>query len=253
MSELLDLTKLRLDGGTQSRAITDADTVMKYAYDMEHGQVFPPVVVFHDGITHWLADGFQRYYAAQALQWDRILADIRQGDQRDAILYSCGANAAHGLPRTNDDKRRAVRKLLEDQDWSMESDEWIAEKCHVTPRFVALLSEEIDPLSLKRSEIRRAHRGETTYNINTSNIGRRSDDRASPSPPSPGFREHAEHPRYIRTVEAMHSIVLAHDALPKPEEAVVDDPTFNAAVAMRISAWWARLAHLLRGKAERAS
>jgi hypothetical protein len=253
MSELLDLATIRLDGGTQSRAVTDANTVMNYAYDMEHGQTFPPVVVFHDGASHWLADGFQRYYAAQALELDRILSDIRQGTQRDAILFSCGANAAHGLPRTNEDKRRAVRKLLEDDDWSRESDEWIAEQCRVTARFVALLSEEIDPLSLKRSEIRRAHRGAATYNLNTSNIGRRTSDGGKQSSTSPGFREQEQHPRYLRTVDAMRSIVRAHDALPSPEDAVIDDPHFNAAVAMRVAAWWRQVGLLLQRKAERAS
>ncbi|MGT2479599.1 hypothetical protein ACU4GR_13540 [Methylobacterium oryzae CBMB20] len=32
--------------------------------------------------------------------------EVRQGGLRDAILHSAGANAAHGLRRTNADKRR---------------------------------------------------------------------------------------------------------------------------------------------------
>jgi hypothetical protein len=37
--------------------------------------------------------------------------------QRDALLYSISFNAAHGLPRTNADKRKAVRLLLADAEW----------------------------------------------------------------------------------------------------------------------------------------
>ena len=40
---------------------------------------------------------------------------MRQGGLRDAILHSVGANATHGLRRTNADKRRAVTILLEDE------------------------------------------------------------------------------------------------------------------------------------------
>lgn len=248
MSELFALEKLRLDGGTQSRAVTDADTVMKYAYDMEHGQMFPPVVVFHDGSDHWLADGFQRVYAAQALEWDRILADIRQGTQRDAILYSCGANAAHGLPRTNEDKRRAVRKLLEDEEWAGWSDRKIADIASVSPDFVNRLRAELFPPSVIERQIRQAERGGTVYPIDTTNInsGRRVQQ-------PPGFREQEEHHRYMRTVEAMRSILRAQSALPSPEEAVVDDPHFDAREALKVSAWWSRLAQLLQSKTERAS
>lgn len=248
MSELFALEKMRLDGGTQSRAVTDMDTVIKYAYDMEHGHVFPPVIVFYDGTDHWLADGFQRFKAAVELQWDRILADIRQGTRRDAILYSCGANAAHGLPRTNEDKRRAVRKLLEDEEWMSWSDVKIADIACVSHDFVSRLREELHPASFGERRIRQAERGGTVYPIDTTNLGRKPRE-----PQQPGFREHEEHPRYMRTVEAMRSIVRAHDALPSPEEAVVDDPHFNAAVALKVSAWWNKLAQLLQRKTERAS
>ena len=37
-----------------------------------------------------------------------------KGTQRDAILWSISANATHGLRRTNEDKRRAVTRLLQD-------------------------------------------------------------------------------------------------------------------------------------------
>ena len=66
-------------------------------------------------------------------------AEIRRGTQRDAVLYSVGANSDHGLRRTNEDKRRAVLRLLEDEEWGQWSDRAIAEKCAVGHDMVATL------------------------------------------------------------------------------------------------------------------
>ncbi len=66
-----------------------------------------------------------------------ISADIRKGTQRDAILFSVGSNAEHGLRRSNSDKRRAVETLLNDPEWSKKSARWIADVCHVSQPFVS--------------------------------------------------------------------------------------------------------------------
>jgi hypothetical protein len=138
VSETLALAKLRLDGGTQSRSQISDAIVSEYAavYDADR-RALPPVVVFFDGAAYWLADGFHRAAAAARAGLPRIAVDIRQGSQRDAILYSVGANAAHGLRRTNADKRRAVTVLLSDTEWRARSDRWIAEQCGVGHPFVA--------------------------------------------------------------------------------------------------------------------
>jgi hypothetical protein len=52
----------------------------------------------------------------------KISADVCEGSRRDAILYAVGANASHGLKRTNRDKRNAVRVLLKDPEWSRRQD-----------------------------------------------------------------------------------------------------------------------------------
>ena len=133
----LALSKIRLDGGTQTRESRDEETVAEYAEAMRGNAVFPPVVVFHDGTDHWLADGFHRFDAAVTVGKKSIQVDVRQGTRRDAILFSVGANAAHGLKRTNADKRRAVTVLLTDEEWSRRSDRWVAEKCGVSDKTVA--------------------------------------------------------------------------------------------------------------------
>nr|WP_244557034.1 hypothetical protein [Fulvimarina manganoxydans] len=69
------------------------------------------------------------------------MADIRQGTRRDAILHSVGANATHGMRRTNADKRRAVTRLLEDAEWAAWSDREIARRCGVSQPFVGSMRE----------------------------------------------------------------------------------------------------------------
>lgn len=106
---------------------------------MDRGAVFPPVTAFYDGSHYWLADGFHRLSAALELDYVKITADIRQGTRRDAVLYSIGANATHGLSRTNADKRRAVERMLHDEEWRGWSDREIARRCAVSNRFVSNL------------------------------------------------------------------------------------------------------------------
>ena len=96
------------DGGAQMREEMKPDTVREYADEMADGATFPPVIVFYDATDYWLADGYHRVDAARKIDRDEIDADVREGNQRDAILHGVGANAAHGLRRTQADKRRAV-------------------------------------------------------------------------------------------------------------------------------------------------
>lgn len=166
----LDIALLRTDGGTQSRALIDKQIVADYAEAIAAGDQFPAVVVFYDGSDYWLADGFHRYEAYAASNQAEIPADIRQGTQRDAILWSVGANAAHGLRRTNDDKRRAVLTLLNDQEWAKWSDREIARRCAVDGKTVAALRPK---LSAELPQIERTVcRNGKTYEQNTAKIGK---------------------------------------------------------------------------------
>ena len=132
----LGIANIRADGGTQPRSTIDYDVVEEYAQALADGAEFPPVTVFYDGTDYWLADGFHRREAHQAAGLDVVNADLRQGTRRDAVLHSVGANAAHGLRRTNEDKRRAVQKLLDDSEWAQWSDRAIARRCGVSPQTV---------------------------------------------------------------------------------------------------------------------
>ena len=168
----LSIDKIRMDAGTQPRACLNNDVINEYASAMTAGEQFPPVVVFYDGKVYYLADGFHRVNAAIACTKTKIEADVRQGTRRDAVLYSVGVNATHGLRRTNEDKRRAVMLLLEDKEWSAWSDREIARKCAVTHPFVIKLRDELSGNGYQIPIERKVSRNGTTYTQNTANIGK---------------------------------------------------------------------------------
>ncbi len=194
----IEVELLRLDGGTQPRAALNFLTIEEYAQAMLGGVQFPPVTVFYDGTDYWLADGFHRVRAAEQAGLAEIAADIRQGTRRDAVLYSVGANAAHGMRRTNKDKRRAVLTLLNDEEWAGWADREIARRCAVSNNFVSDLRRS---LSLNDSEARTyTTRHGTTATMHTANIGARL---------APDVRQVvaqtavAEDPRQVRMLEQM--------------------------------------------------
>ena len=160
-------------GGTQSRVSLSESAVAEYAEAMQQGATLPPIVVFHDGSTYWLADGFHRVMAANRADVQWLPAEVKRGTKRDAILYSVGANSAHGLPRTNADKRRSVEMLLEDDEWGQWSDREIARRCAVSHQTVANIRTSIcQKLTDSPPPPRKVIRNDKIYMQNTANIGR---------------------------------------------------------------------------------
>jgi hypothetical protein len=133
---LLKLTQVRTDGGTQSRVAINEATVSEYATVLAEGAVFPPIVIFFDGEHYWLADGFHRVAAHKLAERIDIEADVRDGTQRDAVMFSLTANATHGLPRTQADKQKVITTLLRDAEWWQWSDREIAKRCGVDHKTV---------------------------------------------------------------------------------------------------------------------
>ena len=130
----LSLTSINIYGGTQARVQTTDEAVESYADEMTQGAVFPPIVVYFDGATHWLADGFHRYLAAKRIGRPTILAEVQPGGRTDALRHALGANATNGVYRNNADKRNAVEIALEE--WPDRANPVIAEICRVSVELV---------------------------------------------------------------------------------------------------------------------
>lgn len=170
MNHTLDIARIRLDGGTQPRAEINPVIIAEYTESLQDGVIFPPVTVFYDGSDYWLADGYHRIKAAQQAGLSEFEADVHQGTRRDAVLYSVGANAQHGLRRTNADKRRAVETLLRDDEWTAWSNREIARRTMVSHKLVNTLRSELSGIKFQIE--RKFERNGKTYEMDTANIGR---------------------------------------------------------------------------------
>jgi hypothetical protein len=116
-----------------------------------------------------------------------IRAEVRPGTERDALLYSISANATHGLPRSNADKRKAVALLLADAEWSQWSDREIARRCQVSNKFVSHMRRSASVTGSQMRE-RRVRRAGQVYQMSVPDGEAPSVERAagpSPSPPQP--------------------------------------------------------------------
>ena len=137
----------------QARVRMSEHVLQEYAALMMEGVDFPPVVLFDDGKTKYLVDGFHRIHAAKRIGRDRIQAEIHHGNKHEGFMYSLGVNAAHGLQRSNEDKRHCVMRLLDDFEYIDKSDREIADLCAVSHTFVGKIRSGNKTASLRKSNL----------------------------------------------------------------------------------------------------
>ena len=177
--EALPIASIRVDGGTQPRAVLDFDAIEDYADAMGAGMQFPPVTVFYDGESYWLADGFHRIKAAYAAGFDTAACDIHQGTLEDAQWYSLGANRINGLRRTTEDKQRAVKAALVHGHGTALSDTRIARHVGVDQKTVTNWRRQLQASQeIPKMASRAVTRNGKVYQQNTSNIGKRKTPRS---------------------------------------------------------------------------
>jgi len=231
MGTTLPIQAITRDVQCQPRVYLTPNVINEYAEEMSGGAIFPPVIVFHEGDTYWLADGFHRLAAAERAGVDGVNCEIREGTFRDAMLYSVGTNATHGLRRTIQDKHRAVETLIDDPEWSQWSDREIGRRCNVDHEMVggmrrSLAESASEPSTQRKYTDRWGNEG----TMNTANIGKRPDtppshvvsvqtESRSVEPPTPAGaldaddEEFEEYDRSPSTPEQCQAVVTALEAL----------------------------------------
>ena len=180
----LPIANIRIDGGTQPRAMLDFEAIEDYAEAMGAGVKFPPVVVFYDGENYWLADGFHRVKAAYAAGFDTIVCEICQGTLEEAQWYSFSANRNNGLRRTTQDKQRAIKAALLHACGQTLSDRQIAKHVGVDQKTVTNWRQQLEASEeIPKIASRTVSRRGKEYQQDTSNLrkrkGRRRRNRAA--------------------------------------------------------------------------
>jgi uncharacterized ParB-like nuclease family protein len=137
MNKVMNIGALVMDERLQSRTEINEGTVSEYAEAILDGADFPPVLVYFDGISYYLTDGYHRLFAHKRAEKVSILCNVVQGTLRDAVFHSTGVNTDHGMRRTYADKRKAVMTLLDDFEWEGMGNSQIAKHCRVSPSFVS--------------------------------------------------------------------------------------------------------------------
>ncbi len=166
----LNLSDIRIDGGTQARLELNQGKVKEYAEHLRDGEVFPPVIVYHDGSDYWLADGFHRYFANKANANKKIACDVRVGTLDDAILFSWSANKGRGLDMTPEDNRNILIKMLNHPVtslWSISQiAKWVGVSKSTVSRVKSFISEE------KTTEVKYTNKHGQESTMKVGNIGK---------------------------------------------------------------------------------
>lgn len=140
----IELEHLILDERLQPRSLMNQSLVDEYMEDIADGDTFPPVEVIEVNDRFYLTDGWHRVAAFRALSHTTVLANVTPGNMEQAILASSGANASHGLRRTNADKRRSVIRLLTTDTLASLSDSALAKAAKVSVRYVGIIRQTLE-------------------------------------------------------------------------------------------------------------
>jgi len=168
----IEISAIRIDGGTQARLKLDQDVVKEYAECMKDGDKFPPVTVFYDGSEYWLANGFHRYFATKSNGELEIECEVKQGTLDDAVLYAFSADGRQGLSRSAEDNRNIIIRMIQHPVWGKWSNAEIAKHVGVSKMTVGRVkaSLEKDKPAPTKKKYKDKHGNEST--IETKNIGK---------------------------------------------------------------------------------
>jgi hypothetical protein len=232
----IKLEIIRIDGGTQYRDQINQDVVRDYTASMRNMDVFPPLQTVFDGSTHWLVDGFHRYFAYMAAGAKLAPVEYKPGTQREAQVLAMGVNGNHGLQRNNATKRRVVEAALIHEDTKDLSNLQIAKLCKVSDTFVAAVRNP----EAKAKQAEKIERHFEKKLAEKANLGLTEPD-AKLTTPEDDFAPDAEELKandmaLAADIEAMHRFLEADDKMAQQHAEIEKLNFLNAQLQLRIDA-----------------
>lgn len=247
-TRMIKLDYVYFDTTTQPRILIDMSTIEDYAAAMQAGDEFPPIEVVADVDNpkrFWPWDGYHRVWAARMIGRKEILARVIDGTLRDAQWLSASANQQHtALRRTNADKRRAVQIALAARGELSNAE--IARHCGVSHTFVNKLREtaSCNGFKIDTPSARTVKRGDQTYQMDVSKIGKPAEVEPTPPATTPGIAEEADR---IAAAAQAAGVVPAQYQQPGAPEPASHLPLATAQFALSHSQKRGRLCDLVCG------
>ena len=114
------------------------DTVEDYVDVLKKYQrwPFPPIDVYHDGSSYWIADGYHRWCAAVKTKRENVPCNVHNGSEMDALKFAFSCNQSHGLRISNEDKRHRVLEALKEPTLKSMQIQKLADICGVSHTLV---------------------------------------------------------------------------------------------------------------------
>jgi hypothetical protein len=196
----LKVLDIRIDGSTQIRKELNQNKVNEYAEQMEEGIVFPPITVFFDGSSYWLASGFHRLFAEKQRSTETLKVNLINGTVDEATWFALGDNK-HGLNMTAEDYRRSIEIALNHPKWSTYSNAQIAAHVGVSASTVARVKKERNIKPADKVTYTDKHGNEAT--MNTAKIGKKKPE----SKPEPKAEPEEEQDEYDPAEEKMRELM----------------------------------------------
>lgn len=235
----LKLTNLNLS--LQSRTAMNEETIQEYLADMKDGVVFDPIKVVNTREAKYLVDGYHRVEAMKRLGLNEVEALVIPGTKALALREAIGANAKHGLKRTNEDKLNALKLAWENRETLFGVDEpterELAQIAQVSKTFVHNFLKDLVLVTKTKSEntpsqepTAEENEAKVTPEKKAANLKRKVDIYGTPIPDRLIEVFAAEMPKYV-----MKNLKAAGKVLKKANKE--QNPTFPAADQFAIAAY----------------
>jgi hypothetical protein len=269
----IQLALIVADDDLQPRVKTDHHISQEYGLAMAKGDQFPPLDVFWDGETYWLAGGFHRYHAASAIGLPFIDCFVHEGSRDDALWFTCGTNAKHGVRRSRDDIRLVIERALLHPQGAGRTDREIAAMITCSHHTVAAVRAHLVSVGQIAQQNERVGKDGKTYRADADRGKAREED-AEPAAEAavelaaeavqmdiedvPGVKPDPKvapliDPAFAHLPEHLRAIVRAHSALPSAGVTAANFPEVLAhALTIEdveaIAAWWVGFLPLWRAR-----